>query len=162
MSHHKLCHSYGFVLDCWFKIPNFSSLVPVDIAPSKKRACREDMISSLSPFAKSHRCLPFSLFMSISRRCLSSRPLTASGRCVSRWWLRDDFMYMRLSTKKKRYKRGLVYPKLAQSKGSDDRMHSPDLFWGSRRVSAAPPSTGSRSRESVPQARGMNHLSKVL
>ncbi|KAI0257171.1 hypothetical protein BJV78DRAFT_15927 [Lactifluus subvellereus] len=34
-------------------------------------------------------------------------------------------------------KRGLVYPKLAQSKGSGDRMHSTDLFWGCRKVSAA-------------------------
>jgi len=34
-------------------------------------------------------------------------------------------------------KRGLVYPKLAQSKGSGDRMLSPDLFWGSQPVSGA-------------------------
>jgi len=52
-------------------------------------------------------------------------------------------------------KRGLVYPKLAQSKGSGDRMHSPDLFWGSRRVSAAPSGPGPRGT-AVP--RGMIHL----
>ena len=68
------------------------------------------------------------------------------------------FMYVRLSTKKTHAKRGLVYPKLAQSKGSGDRMHTPDLFWGSRRVSAAP--SGPEPRASVP--RGMVHLSKVL
>ena len=68
------------------------------------------------------------------------------------------FMYVRLSMKKTYAKRGLVYPKLAQSKGSGDRMHSPDLFWGNRRVSAAP--SGPEPRESVP--RGMVHLSKVL
>ena len=57
----------------------------------------------------------------------------------------------------------MVYPKLAQSKGSGDRMYSPDLFWGGRKVSAAPsPSAGPGPRESVPQARGMAHLSKVL
>lgn len=50
-------------------------------------------------------------------------------------------------------KRGLVYPKLAQSKGSTsgDRMNSPDLFWGSRRVSAALP--GPDPREAVPRGR---------
>jgi len=54
-------------------------------------------------------------------------------------------------------KRGLVYPKLAQSKGSGDRMNSPDLFWGSRRVSAAPP--GPDPREAVPRGRSI-HLPK--
>ena len=68
------------------------------------------------------------------------------------------FMYVRLSTKKTYAKRGLVYPKLAQSKGSGDRMHSPDLFWGSRRVSAV--LSGPEPGVSVP--RGMVHLSKVL
>jgi hypothetical protein len=68
------------------------------------------------------------------------------------------FMYVRLSTKKTYAKRGLVYPKLAQSKGSGDRMHSPDLFWGSRRVSAV--LSGPEPGVSVP--RGMIHLSKVL
>ncbi|KAF8481982.1 hypothetical protein DFH94DRAFT_416506 [Russula ochroleuca] len=53
-------------------------------------------------------------------------------------------------------KRGLVYPKLAQSRGSGDRMHSPDLFWGSRRVSAAP--SGPEPRKAVP--RGSIHLPK--
>ncbi|KAI0001658.1 hypothetical protein BJV77DRAFT_7277 [Russula vinacea] len=53
-------------------------------------------------------------------------------------------------------KRGLVYPKLAQSKGSGDRMHSPDLFWGTRRVSAAP--SGPEPREAVPRER--IHLAK--
>ena len=67
-------------------------------------------------------------------------------------------MYMRLLMKKTYAKRGLVYPKLAQSKGSGDRMHSPDLFWGSRRVSAAP--SRPEPRELVP--RGIFHLSKVL
>jgi len=68
-----------------------------------------------------------------------------------------SLMYMRLSMKKTYAKRGLVYPKLAQSKGSGDRMHSPDLFWGSRRVSAVPSRPGPRA--SVPP-RGMIHLSK--
>src|SRR5260221_12745775 len=65
-----------------------------------------------------------------------------------------SLMYMRLSMKKTYTKRGLVYPKLAQSKGSGDRMHTPDLFWGSRRVSAAP--SRPEPRGSVP--RGMLHL----
>jgi hypothetical protein len=39
-----------------------------------------------------HRCLPFSPFMSIFRRCSSSRPLTASGRCVSRRRLRYSIL----------------------------------------------------------------------
>jgi hypothetical protein len=66
----------------------------------KKRACRE-AISSLSPFAKSHhRCLPFSPFMSIFRRCWSSRPLTASGRCVSRRRLRYSILCQALINEK--------------------------------------------------------------
>lgn len=47
-------------------------------------------------------------------------------------------------------KRGLVYPKLAQSKGSGDRiMHSPDLFWGNRRVSQSAASA-TESKDAVP------------
>ncbi|KAH9049363.1 hypothetical protein EDB84DRAFT_1116270 [Lactarius hengduanensis] len=46
-------------------------------------------------------------------------------------------------------KRGVVYPKLAQSKGSGDRMHSPDLFWGSRQVSAA--ISEPESKDAVPK-----------
>ena len=57
-------------------------LVPVSIAPSKERAfCNESRRYLHLLF---HRCLPFSPFMSIFRRCSSSRPLTVSGRCVSR------------------------------------------------------------------------------
>ncbi|KAI0308174.1 hypothetical protein B0F90DRAFT_130273 [Multifurca ochricompacta] len=55
-------------------------------------------------------------------------------------------------------KRGLVYPKLAQSKGSGDRMHSTDLFWGSRGVSAAIPEPKSKAKETVP--RGIIHFFK--
>ena len=104
-----------------------------------------------------HRCLPFSPLMCIFRRCWSSRPSTVSGRCVARNWL---LRYVQtLIGEKNSIKRGLVYPKLAQSKGSGDRMHSPDLFWGTRRVSAAPP--GPDPREAVPRGRSV-HLPKVL
>ncbi|KAN0133226.1 hypothetical protein V8E53_008950 [Lactarius tabidus] len=48
-------------------------------------------------------------------------------------------------------KRGLVYPKLAQSKGSGDRMLSPDLFWGSRQVSAA--TSEPESKEVAPRSK---------
>ncbi|KAF8274124.1 hypothetical protein EI94DRAFT_989998 [Lactarius quietus] len=48
-------------------------------------------------------------------------------------------------------KRGLVYPKLAQSKGSGDRMLSPDLFWGSRQVSAA--TSEPKSKDAAPRRR---------
>jgi len=90
----------GFVLDCWFQNSQFQlCLVPVcrpPTAPFKKGAmCREKkktIIVAIPIFAKPslfRECLlPFSPFMSIFRRCSSSRPLTASGRCVSRRWLR--------------------------------------------------------------------------
>jgi hypothetical protein len=102
----------------------------------EKRACRGECRRYLHLLC--HRCLPFSPSMSIFRRCWRSRPLTASGRCVSRKRLHLPWCYVHtLINEKNAAKRGLVYPKLAQSKGSGDRMHSTDLFWGSRKVSAA-------------------------
>ena len=56
-------------------------------------------------------------------------------------------------------KRGLVYPKLAQSKGSGDRMLSSDLFWGSRQVSAA--TSEPESKAAAPR-RKIQISSKVL
>ncbi|KAH9178750.1 hypothetical protein EDB89DRAFT_976657 [Lactarius sanguifluus] len=48
-------------------------------------------------------------------------------------------------------KRGVVYPKLAQSKGSGDRMHSPDLFWGSSRQVSGAISSEPESKDAVPR-----------
>lgn len=63
-----------------FPIPD--GLVPVSIAPSKGAHVAKESRRYLHLLI--HRCLPFSPFMCIFRRCCCSRPLTASGRCVSR------------------------------------------------------------------------------
>ncbi|KAI0003642.1 hypothetical protein BJV74DRAFT_476743 [Russula compacta] len=66
-------------------ITNFSWSGSCWFSAFKRRACREESCRYLH--LQSHRCLPFTLFMFIFRRCWSSRPSTVSGRCVSRHWL---------------------------------------------------------------------------
>ncbi len=96
MSRHQPVSSVRFHTGLLVKFPISARLVPVDTALSKSAHVVK---SHRYLHLLSHRCLPFNPFMSIFRRCCSSRPLTASGRCVSRRWLRGSYVHALINEK---------------------------------------------------------------